>query len=83
MPRLDYLYGGFNYRIPTPGVENRDGRLYANVQFPGLEIRYTTDGSEPEADSPLYVEPLDATGTVIFRVFNKKGRGSSAIRVVN
>ncbi len=83
LPRLDYLYGGFNYRIPTPGVENRDGRLYANVQFPGLEIRYTTDGSEPVADSPLYVEPLDASGTVIFKAFNKTGRGSSVIRLVH
>lgn len=76
MPRLDYLFGGFNYRLPPPGGVQRDGLLYANVDFPGLSIRYTTDGSEPGTDSPLYSEPVEVSGKVMLRSFDTRGRGS-------
>ena len=76
MPRLDYLFGGFNYRIPPPGAVILDGLLHANVDFPGLTIRYTTDGSEPKADSPLYSEPVALSGKVMLRSFDTRGRGS-------
>ena len=75
MPRLDYLFGGFNYRIPPPGAVIRNGLLYANVDFPGLTLRYTTDGSEPDANSPVYSEPVDVTGNVMVRAFDTRGRG--------
>lgn len=80
-PKLDQVYGGFNYRIPSPGVQEQDGMLRANVQIPGLEIRYTTDGSDPTAGSALYTEPVSASGTVIFRVFNKEGRSSHPVKI--
>jgi hexosaminidase len=76
MPRLDYLFGGFNYRIPPPGAVLREGFLHANVDFPGLTIRYTTDGSEPDAESPVYSEPVEVSGMVMLRSFDTKGRGS-------
>ena len=76
MPRLDYLFGGFSYRIPPPGGVIRDGLLHANVDFPGLTLRYTTDGSEPNADSPLYSEPVEVSGEVMLRSFDTRGRGS-------
>jgi len=76
MRRLDYLFGGFNYRIPPPGAVIRDGLLYANVDFPGLTLRYTTDGSEPGADSPVYSEPVEVSGNVMVRAFDTRGRGS-------
>lgn len=83
LPRLDKMYGGFNYRIPTPGVEKKGGQLFANVQFPGLEIRYTTDGSAPTTESPLYTQPIAApdSGTVIFKTFNQQGRASDGIKL--
>ena len=49
LPRLDFLAGGVQYRLPPPGVVIRDGAVHANVELPGLAIRYTTDGSEPDA----------------------------------
>ncbi|MCP4314370.1 MAG: family 20 glycosylhydrolase [Bacteroidetes bacterium] len=76
MPRLDYLFGGFNYRLPAPGAIIQEGRLHANVDFPGLTIRYTTDGSEPCMDSPLYEGPVEVTGTISLRTFDTRGRGS-------
>jgi hexosaminidase len=76
MPRLDYLHGGFNYRLPPPGAMMIEGKVHANIDFPGLEIRYTTDGTEPGPDSPLYIEPLEASGKLMFRSFDTRGRGS-------
>lgn len=81
LPRLDFLSGGFNYRIPSPGVMQANGQLHANVQIPNLTIHYTTDGSEPTAKSPVYTEPIEARGTVIFKTFNGQGRGSLPIKV--
>ena len=76
LPRLDYIYGGFSYRLPPPGAVIKEGRLYANIDFPGLTIRYTTDGSEPGEDSPVYSGPVDVTGKVMLRSFDTRGRGS-------
>ena len=76
MPRLDYLFGGFNYRLPPPGAIVKDGQLFANIDFPGLEIRYTLDGSEPEKNSLIYSGPVDVSGPVGLRSFDSRGRGS-------
>ena len=76
LPRLDYLYGGYNYRLPPPGGKILDGILYANVDFPGLTIRYTTDGSDPDRNSPLFTEPVEVKGNVKLRSFDTRERGS-------
>ena len=84
LPRLDRLDGGVLYRLPPPGAVVRDGLLAANSAFPGLEIRYTTDGSEPVASSALYTGPVAATGTVKLCTFDTRGRSSrSAVVVVD
>ncbi|MBL4678714.1 MAG: carbohydate-binding domain-containing protein [Mucilaginibacter sp.] len=77
LPRLAYEGGGYAFRIPKPGVILQDGKYHANVQYPGMTIRYTTDGTEPTATSPEYTTPVNATGTVKFRVFDVKGRGGN------
>ena len=61
LPRLDSYAGGFAYRIPTAGAKVVSGKLMANAQFPGMTIRYTTDGTEPTASSPIYTEPIPAS----------------------
>jgi hexosaminidase len=76
LPRLDYLYGGFNYRLPPPGAVIREGMLHANIDFPGLKIRYTTDGTEPTPDSPLYTGPVEVSGRILLKSFDKRERGS-------
>ncbi len=75
LPRLDHLYDGWNYRIPVPGVKVTDGTVEANVGFPGFEVRYTTDGSEPTAASTLYEDPIPYTENLTFRAFTNSGRG--------
>ncbi len=82
LPRLSALNGGYNFRIPLPGAMIKDGMLYANVEFPGLEIRYTTDGTEPTMQSNLYTQPVKVSGTVKLKSFVIGGK-SSRTCVVN
>ena len=83
LPRLDYLNGGYGYRIPKPGVILQDGKYLANEQFPGLTIRYTINGKDPDAKSPIYNNSVTDTETPIkFRAFDNKGRGSNVTETV-
>lgn len=78
LPRLAYYNGGYSFRIPKPGVLLQDGKYSSNIQYPGLTIRYTTDGTEPTATSKIYEGPVDAAnGVVKFRAFDAKGRGGN------
>jgi hexosaminidase len=79
LPRLTAYQGGAGFRIPTVGVKVEEGVARANVMFPGLDIRYTTDGSEPTSDSPMYTGPLAVKGSLCFRAFDRKGRGGRAV----
>lgn len=83
LPRLSYADGGFNYRIPTAGVLVENGMVKANVQFPGMMIRYTTDGSEPTVLSSIYTQPFSQKGNFNFKVFDAADRGSRTVSVVN
>jgi len=75
--RLDRLNGGYGYRLAPPGAKVEDGRLVVNTAYPGMVVRYTTDGSDPTSDSPLYSEPLEiAADTVKLSTFDSRGRSS-------
>ena len=76
LPRLNSIFGGYNYRIPLPGAVVENGLLKANVEFPGLDLRYTTDGSEPTIESSLFTEPVEISGTVKIRAFDAAGNSS-------
>lgn len=56
---------GINFRLPHPGLLVKDGRLYANVAISGAEVRYTTDGSEPTAQSALWEAPVKCDAAVV------------------
>ncbi|MBB6112841.1 hexosaminidase [Mucilaginibacter lappiensis] len=78
LPRLSYYEGGYNYRIPKPGISLQDGKYLSNVDYPGLTIRYTTNGKEPDEKSKVYTGPVNYNGGVIkFRAFDVKGRGGN------
>jgi hexosaminidase len=76
LPRLDYLSGGIQYRLPAPGAVVRDGTIYANIAFPGLAIHYTTDGTEPNDKSLLYQAQIPGSSIVKLRSFDTRGHGS-------
>lgn len=76
-PRLDRLNGGYNYRLASPGARVDNDRLVVNTAYPGMVVRYTTDGSDPTSDSPLYSEPLDIVSDIIkLSTFDSRGRSS-------
>lgn len=79
--RLDTLFGGTQWRIPPAGAIAKDGKLHANNPYPGLEIRYTTDGSKPTTKSPLYTGPVAVEGNVRIGVFAPNGRASRTVEI--
>ncbi len=83
LPRLAYYNGGYNFRIPKPGVILEDGKYKSNIQFQGMTIRYTTNGKEPDANSPVYEKPIPANGIIKFRAFDAKGHGGNVAEVQN
>jgi hexosaminidase len=88
--RLDAL--NVKYRVPEPGGlgENRlvlEDRTHLTITppFPGADVHFTVDGSEPAVTSPRYTGPLDlhltpTPVTVSARVFLASGRGSPVAR---
>ena len=80
-PRLDHLFGGFNYRIPPPGAIVENGLLRANISYPGLTIRYTVDGSAPTLGSPVYSSPAEVHGSVKLTAFSASGRPGRCIEL--
>lgn len=75
--RMDHLFGGYNYRLAPPGATLEDGKVVVNLAYPGMEVRYTLDGSEPTAESPLYEGPIEATrSTIKLSTFDSRGRAS-------
>ncbi len=78
LPMLDYYMGGYHYRVPKPGLVPEEGKWTANIQFPGMLLRYTTDGREPDFKSTIYKDPVPATGkTLQCRAFDTRGRGGA------
>lgn len=71
-PRLDAM--GVHYRVPSlttlheRTVVLRDTVIQLSPPLPGIEIRYTTDGSPPTRSSPSHLEPVSVTGAVSLRI---------------
>jgi len=70
--------GGYNFRVPTIGLfKDEQGLIHANNGLPGVEIRYTRDGSEPTTGSPLYEGPIAHQPGMKFRAFSNGREGFS------
>ena len=48
-----------------PGIKITEGKLYANCVLSGATIHYTTDGSEPTLQSPVWKEPLECNAQTV------------------
>ena len=83
LPIIDNIYDGLSYDLPKPGGIIKNDSLYANSVFPGLNIKYTIDGSLPDIESMNYNSPvkLNQDDIVNLRLFDNKGRGGYPIQV--
>jgi hexosaminidase len=63
LPRL--ASEGFNFRVAPPGIVVKEGILYANTTIPGAAIRYTTDGTEPNEQSPKWTKPVSCDAKIL------------------
>jgi len=83
LPRLSYLNKGYNYRIPPPGCVIQGDTLKANVEYPGLIIRYSTDGKEPTHRSSRFDKPLriSGKGTIKLKSFDIAGKSSRSVTI--
>lgn len=68
--------GGYNFRVPTVGLfKDEQGLIHANNGLPGVEIRYTSNGSEPTTGSALYEGPLPFREGLKFKAFSNGRSG--------
>ena len=83
LPMVDNIFGGLAYDLPKPGGIIANDTLYANTVFPGLNIKYTLDGSNPEFSSETFTSPIKINeGDIIsLRLFDNTGRGGNSIIV--
>jgi hexosaminidase len=74
LPRLDLEQPGLAYRIAPPGLLLEGGQVLVNHVLPGIELRYTSDGSEPTLESRLVTGPIMERGVIKVAAFDRKGR---------
>lgn len=56
---------GCNFRMRQPGIIISSGKVKMNSPYKHAVIRYTLDGTEPQADSPVYTKPIKTDATEI------------------
>jgi hexosaminidase len=74
LPKLALAHPAIRFRIPAPGLQVRGDRVRCNLQFPGMTLRYTLDGSEPSTLSPVVPAVLSAERTLKVAAFDAAGR---------
>ena len=85
LPMVDNIFGGLSYDLPKPGGKIMNDTLYANTVFPGLNVKYTLDGSLPKESSENFKSPIKINdGDIVnLRLFDNTGRGGNSIIVEN
>jgi hexosaminidase len=78
LPRLDLERSAdgarLAYRIAPPGLVREGGRVLANHVLPGMQLRYTSDGSDPTAQSRPVTGPIGEHGSIRVAAFDRNGR---------
>ena len=77
------LYGGLFFDLGKPGAIISDDSLYVRTKFPGLIVRYTTDGSVPNKKSKEYKDPIkvNPNDEILLRIFDGFGRGGNYVKL--
>ncbi|MDE6207878.1 MAG: family 20 glycosylhydrolase [Muribaculaceae bacterium] len=72
-----------DFFLRQPGIRLRDGKVEMNHAYADAEIRYTLDGSEPTAQSPLYTAPVAVGNASQVRARLFKGKANSTTTILN
>jgi hexosaminidase len=81
LPLLNSIYVDIAYDLPKPGAIIENDMLKVSVPFPGLVVRYTTNGLAPNQNDKLYQKPISIpkNSNIVLRTFDVSGRGGRAI----
>jgi len=67
---------------PVPGTYNGNQMVRISCPIEGTEIRYTTNGTEPDTNSPLFLSDISVTSNMIIQAkAYKNGMTESAIGI--
>ena len=77
------LYGGLAFDLTKPGAIISNDTLYIKTKFPGINIRYSTNGKTPTPESKEYISPvkIDPNDKIKVRTFDLNGRGGKIIEL--
>ena len=83
LPVLHHRFPEILFDLSKPGGVIENDTLYVRSQFPGLQVRYSLDGSVPNQTSKLYQYPIliDSDDVVILRSFDTQLNGGKSILV--
>lgn len=85
LPELDRAQPQLDWRIPPPGLVVRGGQVLANSALPGLTLRYTRDGSRPDARSPKVDGPISlpegGAAQITVAAFSSTGRSGRPVTI--
>lgn len=70
---------GIDYRLPTVGAVIKEGKLNANIAFPGLTIEYQTIGEHWQ----VYQEPITVKGNIKLRSRSLNVQRTSRVTTLN
>ena len=70
-----------NFHLGMPGIRRSDDMVFMNSPYPEAEIRYTTDGKEPDAGSKLWKGPVKVSGKVIKAKLFYLGKESATVEL--
>ena len=80
---LSFLYDGVDFDLPKPGGFIKNDTLFVNSVFPGMNVRFSRDGSIPTSEDELYLKEVKVlpTESIVLRSFDQTGRGGRHIVV--
>jgi len=80
---LSLLYDGVSFDLPKPGGIIKNDTLFVNFVFPGMDVRFTRNGSIPSPDDQLYLKEIKvlSSESIVLRSFDQTGRGGRHIVV--
>ncbi len=83
LPKLNAELPGVMYRIAPPGLKIENHQVLVNHQTPGVTLRYTTDGAEPNTASARVNAPIAERAIITVGAFDSLGRRGRVSQIDN